>query len=351
MTSSTPGPTDSRPQSTTADSHPPQTKRAHGDELSALQPTSKEHRHTFLEGDKSYKSHVHGHSRLDLYAPLLTYMQAPKDQFVIPNSIKALVIDFDGTTIKLKYSEGERQAAYRAAIRQLVKDEHGIDLSHEEIDSCHRAGVNNPEAKMAELIAQEIEKNHGLLICHAKMYATWLKQCDAQLNSHDERHGKPVKSALVPGMEALIDAANERGIPVSVCTAGDNQFVEPLLNRTGIMPRLHSPANVFINKHPTIQSKPAGDPYILAAEFLGVEPSQMLVLEDTATGALAALRAGARVLLQPSGNREQTIRKLLYHVRKDHPEWLEGKPGAVTILSNERGWLQVQFPESQRAEA
>jgi beta-phosphoglucomutase-like phosphatase (HAD superfamily) len=321
------------------------------DELASLEPTATHHRHTFLEGDKSYKSRIAGHSRLDLCAPILTYMQAPKDQFIIPRAIKALVIDFDGTTMRIKYSEGERQAAYRAAIKQLVKEEHGKELTQEEIDCCHRAGVNNPEAKMAELIAQEIHINHGLLIDHAKLYATWLKQCDAQLSSHDERYGKPVKSALVPGMEELIDAANAQSIPVSVCTAGDNQFVEPLLNRSGIMPRLHGPANVFINRHPHIQSKPAGDPYILAAELLGVQPSEMLVLEDTATGALAALRAGARVLLQPSGDREQTLRNLLYQITNHHREWLEGRPGAVTVLSKDRGWLQVQFPESSPTEA
>ncbi|MEY4669897.1 MAG: Phosphoglycolate phosphatase [Pseudomonadota bacterium] len=344
MSSSTPGPSDSLTTSDTNHGHTIKVDPTAGEELSTLNPTPSHHRHTFLEGDKSYKGHVHGHSRLDLHAPLLTYLSAPLDQFIIPNSIKALVIDFDGTTIKIKYSEGARQAAYRAAIKHLVKDEHGLDLSRDQIDSCHRAGVNNPEAKMAELIAQEIQKNHGLLLDHAKLYAYWLKQCDAQLASHDERHRKPVRSALVPGMELLIDAANARGIPVSVCTAGDNQFVEPLLNKTGIMPRLHGQANVFINRHPDIQSKPAGDPYILAAKFLGVEPHQMLVLEDTATGALAALRAGARVLLQPSGDREQTIRKLLYHVKKEHPEWLEGRPGAVTILSKDRGFLQVLFP-------
>jgi beta-phosphoglucomutase-like phosphatase (HAD superfamily) len=77
----------------------------------------------------------------------------------------------------------------------------------------------------------------------------------------------------------------------------------------------------------------------------------MLVLEDTATGALAALRAGARVLLQPSGDREQTLRTLLYHVRAEHPEWIDGRPGAVTVLSRDRGWLQVKFPEAHPAEA
>ena len=304
-------------------------------------------RHTFLEGDKSHKSRVPGHSPLDLHVPLFTYLSSPKDQFVIPSSIRALVIDFDGTTIKINYSEGQRQEAYRTAIKQLVKEDYGLDLTDHQVDLYHRAGVNNPENVMAKLIADEISRNHGLLIDHAKMYALWLAQCDAQLHAHEARFGRPVRSALVPGMEQLIDNANVRGIPVSVCTAGDNQFVEPLLHKTGIMPRLHSPANVFINRHPTIQSKPAGDPYILAARLLNVDPSEMLVLEDTATGALAALRAGAKVLLQPSGDREQTLRKVLYHVRKDHPEWLEGRPGAISVLSKDRGWLQVAFPEQQ----
>jgi beta-phosphoglucomutase-like phosphatase (HAD superfamily) len=309
-----------------------------------------QHRPTFLEGDKGYKSHVHGHSRMDLHPPLLSYLSAPRDEFVIASSTKALVIDFDGTTMKLKYSEGERQEAYRIALKQLVKEDHALELSEAQVDSCHRAAVNNPEAKMAKLIADEVAKNHGLLIDHAKMYATWLNQCDVQLKSHEARFGRPVKSALVPGIEEIIDAANARGVPVSVCTAGDNQFVTPLLNQSGIMPRLHGAANVFINCHPSIQSKPAGDPYILAAKLLGVEPCEMLVLEDTATGALAALRAGARVLLQPSGDREQTIRNLLYHVRKHHPEWLQEKMGAVTVLSEGRGWLQVTFPSQEPGE-
>jgi beta-phosphoglucomutase-like phosphatase (HAD superfamily) len=284
---------------------------------------------------------------MDLHPPLLSYLSAPRDEFIIASSTKALVIDFDGTTMKLKYSEGERQEAYRTALKQLVKEDHAIDLSEAQVDTYHRAAVNNPEAKMAKLIADEVAKNHGLLVDHAKMYATWLKQCDVQLKSHEQRYGRPVKSALVPGIEELIDAANARGIPVSVCTAGDNQFVTPLLNQSGIMPRLHGPANVFINCHPNIQSKPAGDPYVLAAELLALEPCEMLVLEDTATGALAALRAGARVLLQPSGDREQTIRNLLYHVRKHHPEWLQEKIGAVTVLSEGRGWLQVKFPSQE----
>ena len=308
--------------------------------------TSGEARATFLEGDSSHQSRVRGHSRLDLNPPLLSYVSAPRDVFVIPSAIKAIVIDFDGTTMKINYTEGMRQSAYREAIRMAAIEEHALELNDEQVDDCHRSALHRPEEDMAKIIAQEIEDNHGLLIDHAKIFAKWLQQCEQQRATHQERHGRPVKSALVRGMETLIDEANTRGIPVSVCTAGAHQFVEPLLEESGLLKRLHASANVYINRHPDIKSKPHADPYLLVAEKLGLEPSQLLVLEDTATGALAALRAGARVLLQPSGDREQTIRTLLYHVRKEHPEWLDVRPGAVTILSRDQGWLQVKFPQA-----
>ena len=308
---------------------------------------SSEARATFLEGDGSYKSHVRGHSRLDLNPPLLSYLSAPRDAFVIPSSIKAIVIDFDGTTMKINYTEGMRQSAYREAIRLAAMEEHALELDDDQIDDCHRSALHRPEEEMAKLIAREIEDNHGLLVDHAKIFAKWLQQCEQQRSTHQERHGRPVKSALVKGMEALIDGANARGIPVSVCTAGAYQFVEPLLKESGLFDRLHAPAHVYVNLHPHIKSKPHADPYLLVAEKLGAIPSQLLVLEDTATGALAALRAGARVLLQPSGDREQTIRNLLFHVRNEHPEWLDGRPGAVTVLSRDQGWLQVQYPQTE----
>ncbi|MEN9845217.1 MAG: hypothetical protein RIS36_364 [Pseudomonadota bacterium] len=307
------------------------------------QQESRPRRATFLEGDDSFKR-SRSIWRLDNPPPILTHLSAPSETFIIPNPIRALAIDFDGTIMNIRYSEGERQLAYRAAIRKLVKDEHDLDLTHEQVVSCHRAGVNNPEARMAELIAQELLERHEVPVTPAKLYAYWLRECEIRRTLHDLRHDRPVSSALVPGMNELIKAAKDRNIPVSVCTAGDNQFVEPLLMQTKIMPKLYQPANVFINRHADVNSKPSGDPYVRVAELLGVQPSEMLVLEDTATGALAALRAGANVLLQPSMDREQTIRNLLHQINKYHSDWLKERPGAVTVLSKNRGWWQVQFP-------
>jgi beta-phosphoglucomutase-like phosphatase (HAD superfamily) len=45
--------------------------------------------------------------------------------------------------------------------------------------------------------------------------------------------------------------------------------------------------------------KPDPDPYLRAAELLGVAPQECLAVEDSPTGATAAERAGAVVLVVP----------------------------------------------------
>lgn len=46
--------------------------------------------------------------------------------------------------------------------------------------------------------------------------------------------------------------------------------------------------------------KPAPDPYLLACERLGLEPGNTVAVEDSVTGATAAVTAGCRVLYIPS---------------------------------------------------
>ena len=47
------------------------------------------------------------------------------------------------------------------------------------------------------------------------------------------------------------------------------------------------------------RGKPDPDPYLRAAELLGVAPRRCLAVEDSPNGALAAERAGAAVLVVP----------------------------------------------------
>lgn len=48
------------------------------------------------------------------------------------------------------------------------------------------------------------------------------------------------------------------------------------------------------------EAKPAPDPYLLACSELGVDPSAAVAVEDSVTGATAAVAAGCRVLYVPS---------------------------------------------------
>ena len=293
--------------------------------------------------------HIQGLSRLDLNVPIFSYLAAPADTFQITSTIKAIILDFDGTTMKFNYTEGMRQKAYRRAIQSIAFETIGRKLSRTEVIQCHNPAINKPEEEMAEVIASGLSKIIGKEIHGADLFGRWLEQCDDLLTHNQKRYGRPPHSAIVKGMRSLLDGANARGIPVSICTAGAHQFVEPLLKAGGLMKYLHLTGNVFVNRHPDIRSKPHADPYLLVCKKLSLQPSQILVAEDSATGALAALRAGANVIFQPSGNREQTLRSLLWQIKEEHAEWITNRPGAVTVLSRDKGWEQVRFPPATTA--
>jgi len=54
-----------------------------------------------------------------------------------------------------------------------------------------------------------------------------------------------------------------------------------------------------ITVHDVAQPKPAPEPYLLAAQRMGVDPARCLVFEDSETGAEAAHRAGCIVVQVP----------------------------------------------------
>jgi sugar-phosphatase len=59
--------------------------------------------------------------------------------------------------------------------------------------------------------------------------------------------------------------------------------------------------SVLVSSGDTARNKPASDPYVLAAERLGVAPARILVVEDSASGALAGRGAGMDVVIVGGG--------------------------------------------------
>ncbi|WP_225030107.1 HAD family hydrolase [Xinfangfangia pollutisoli] len=98
---------------------------------------------------------------------------------------------------------------------------------------------------------------------------------------------------LKPGVTELLAATTgqRRAIVTSTRRAGAHQK----LQIAGLAPQFE----LVISLDDVTAAKPAPDPYLLAAERLGLSPARCLVFEDSDTGAESARRAGCTVVQIP----------------------------------------------------
>jgi HAD superfamily hydrolase (TIGR01509 family) len=97
------------------------------------------------------------------------------------------------------------------------------------------------------------------------------------------------------GAKELLDALAAEGTPVALVTNTERALTERALNGIG---REYFSVSVCGDEVP--HGKPAPDPYLLAAELLGLAPEDCLAVEDSVTGTAAAERAGSPVLVVPN---------------------------------------------------
>lgn len=97
-----------------------------------------------------------------------------------------------------------------------------------------------------------------------------------------------------PGALDALRMVRAAGWPMALVTNTERALTELALDGIG---REHFTVTVCGDEVPN--AKPAPDPYLRAAELLGVAAADCLVVEDSPTGTLAAERAGAAVLAVP----------------------------------------------------
>ena len=98
---------------------------------------------------------------------------------------------------------------------------------------------------------------------------------------------------LKPGAAALLDATRhlKRALVTSTGRPGTTRKLE-ISGLTGLF-------DTEVTFHDVRAPKPDPEPYLLAAERLGLDPARCLVFEDSETGAESAHRAGCRVVQVP----------------------------------------------------
>ncbi len=187
-------------------------------------------------------------------------------------TIEALIFDFDGLILDTELPAFE---SWRRIFRT-----HGVDLELA-LWQANIGAVNlfDTLAHLEGLIGRTIDR------------AAVLEQRQAQ------KDALCADLAVLPGVRELLEAATDAGLPLGLASASERSWIEHWLQQ-------HDIARYFRcvrTRDDVAAPKPAPDLYLSAAECLGVHPERCLALEDSPNGLRAALAAGMRCVVIPSG--------------------------------------------------
>lgn len=101
--------------------------------------------------------------------------------------------------------------------------------------------------------------------------------------------------ALKPGAIELLDTLDELGLPRAIATSSSLQTVRHHLAVHDLAARF----DAIVSHGDYLIGKPAADPFLKAAERLGVEPRRCLALEDSFNGIRSAHAAGMITAMVP----------------------------------------------------
>lgn len=105
-----------------------------------------------------------------------------------------------------------------------------------------------------------------------------------------------VHQPVLPGVLSLLDAARDAGLKLAMASNSSHDWVEGHLSRLG----LHDRFSFFACRGDTPSPKPEPDLYRLAVNQLGARSHEAIAFEDSASGTLAARRAGLWVVAVPN---------------------------------------------------
>lgn len=196
---------------------------------------------------------------------------------MIEKTFKGIIFDFNGTLFL-------DSPLHEKAWLLYVKEKLGRDLTKEEYyKNMH--GRPNPlicEYLFGEMPSEEITEIYGR---EKEEYYRHL--CEKE----KEKNGK---IELCPGAEELLDFLNEREIPHAIATSSERVNVKFFREIFGL-DKWFKDRIVFDDG--TVKGKPHPDIYLKTGELLNIDMSDLVIVEDSASGVQAARSAGAGLVV------------------------------------------------------
>ena len=186
-------------------------------------------------------------------------------------SAEAVLCDMDGTLV-------DSSAVVESMWASFARD-HGMSERFDEIMaySPGRTGIDTIRRFLPDLAAEEQDAIHERF-------------------AREEIVRTAGRMAEIPGAAALVTALIEVGVPLALVTSAPIELMRVRMEEAGVpIP------SVVVSAEDVERGKPDPDAYLMAAELLGMPIASCLVLEDAASGYIAAQRAGAQILLVGDG--------------------------------------------------
>lgn len=101
--------------------------------------------------------------------------------------------------------------------------------------------------------------------------------------------------AVKTGVVEILDLLDHLALPRAIATSSTHEIVHEHLGQSGLLPRFHA----VMARGDYEKAKPHPDPYLRAAEAIGVDPASCLALEDSHMGVRAAHAAGMMTVMVP----------------------------------------------------
>lgn len=200
----------------------------------------------------------------------------------------------------------------KSPVRGVLFDVDGVILDTECLysrfwmEACHFYGF--PMTRQQSLQMRSLNKTAGQEEFHklfgpAADYTTIRQKRIELMDAFVEKEGVAAK----PGICALLDALDERGIPCAITSSSPRQRLESYLTPLNLYHRFQK----VVSGYDVPRGKPEPDIYLRGAAELGLSPEVCLALEDSAAGILSAYRAGCLPVLIPDLDTPDTL-SLLY---------------------------------------